>query len=473
MADTYLNPYTVDTPLGSALKNLSTVLTKGPNEAQNVLRAEAALKLKRENENTAALGSMFRQYGSPEFNPAAATDLAIRANVSPENLGGYDRYNAATTYGAADPRTDNAAVGAGGAFSTTAAGSRESLDAANQRNQATIAEQRYQFDNKPITVGTPQGPVISRQSEAYGQPAVEDLGKVKGNVARVAFNAPGGLAAADATTKNFIGADGGAQTPRNYVAGGKNFVTYDGLTDATTGQPLPPGGALATLQGDSNAVGLRPSVQGSLQESNIANERLKRIGAYAQSLISPQNVGATGIVKGFAQDATQLATNLATGLGYNGLNDAIVGLQKQAQAQGINPNTLPGLFTFDPSVPKIETAYDMFVMAAADAFAGGMNKASDRDIKIMKNIVGDPKSLFSSPESLNAKMGAVNDIIGINHDVNAQHLRGGAATPAAPAAPGAAPSPGAAPGAPPTDVPTATGPNGQKLFLRNGQWQTQ
>jgi hypothetical protein len=132
------------------------------------------------------------------------------------------------------------------------------------------------------------------------------------------------------------------------------------------------------------------------------------------------------------------------------------------------------LFTFDPTLPKVETAYDMLVMSAADAFAGGMNKASDRDIKIMKNIVGSPRDLFASPESLNAKMAAINDIIGINQGLNTEQLRSG--TPAAAqAAPGASPPP-SAPGASPApagDVPTATGPNGQKLFLRNGQWSTQ
>lgn len=449
MPDTFANPYTVDSPIGAALRNLSGVITKGPSEAQNVLRAEAALKLKRENENTAALGDVFRRYGTPDFNPADATDLAIRAGVSPANLGGYDRYNAATRYGAADPRTDNAAVGAGASYGSTAGAFSQNLEAANQRNNAAIAEQRYQFDNKPITVGTPQGPVIQRQSEAYGQPAVEDLGKVQGNVARNVYNSPGGFAGADEATQRFIKADvkQGNQTPRNYVKDGKNYITNDGLTDAATGQPLPPGGALATLQGDTNSVGLSSSVKSNLQGQEVAYQQFKNLLHTTRGLIGdPNNLGVLGYVKGTLQDANVLAGSLAQGLGYKGLQDAVAEVRQKAATSGVDPSLLSGVF--DPNLPKIHTAYDLLVFKAAEVLAGQSGRGvSDKDVQVVKRIVGDPASLFANPQNLSAKLDIIETIADQNHDVASQYLRSGSPA-AAQAAPGVAAPPSAAPGAP-------------------------
>lgn len=442
----------MDSPIGAALKNLSSVITRGPNEAQNILRAEAALKLKQQRENTVGAGDMLRRYGTPDFDRNAFADMSFRGGVTPANAGGYERYLSANTYGAADPRTDNAAVGAGEAYGSTAGGFREGQAGQDRRTQMTIDQRNREFDNTQVPIQTPTGPVYSRRSEAIGQPAVASLADVKGGFAQQSVN-NGGLGNLNPTERQFVGAaEHGGTTPRMWVnPDGSRHMTVDNRTDNLTGEALVPGGGLVNIQGDPNSVGLRPSVQGKLQESNIANERLKRLGSYAQSLVSPQNVGATGAVKGIAQDAAQLAQNLATGLGYTGLSDAIGDLQKRAQATGVG-QSLPGLFTFDPTLPKVETAYDMLVMSAADAFAGGMGRASDRDIKIMKSVVGDPRSLFASPESLSAKMAAINDIIGLNQGVNADQLRGGDApqAPAAPA-PGVAPSPAAAPGAPSPD----------------------
>lgn len=255
MPDTFSNPYTMDSPIGAALKNLSSVITRGPNEAQNILRAEAALKLKQQRENTVGLGEMFRSYGTPSFDPGAATDLAIRGGVSPANLGGYDRYNAATRYGAADPRTTNAAVGAGEAYSSTAGGFREGQAGQDRRTQMAIDQRNREFDNTPVAVQSPTGPVFSRRSEAIGQPAVASLADVKGGFAQQSIN-NGGLANLNPTERQFVGAQGTSGTPRNYVSNGQNFITNDGVTDSRTGQPLPQGGYLANAQGGSEEVGL-------------------------------------------------------------------------------------------------------------------------------------------------------------------------------------------------------------------------
>jgi hypothetical protein len=346
-----------------------------------------------------------------------------------------------------------------------------------------LDEQRYQFDNKPTTIGTDRGPVIARQNDAYGQPAVEDLGKVKGNVARVAVNSPGGLAGADDTTQRFIGAAEKNGTPHNYVFQGKNYITNDGVTDARSGQPLPQGGYLANAQGDATGIGLSSSVTSDLQKQDIQYQQFKNLVGYTRNLLGdPNNVGVLGYAKGALQDANVLAGNIAQGLGYKGLQDAVHDMRAKAAASGVDPALLSG--EFDPKLPATHTAYDLLVFSAASTLANQQGRnVSDKDIKMFKNIVGDPASLFANPQNLASKLDTMEAIADMNHGVVDQRLRGNQ-PPAAQAAPGGA-TPQVAPGAPqiqtpqaavqpaPADVPTATGPNGQKLFLRNGQWQTQ
>jgi len=454
MPDTMANPYGSDSPLGAALKNLSGVLTKKSSEASDIAHLETALALKQKRENTAALGDVLRNLGTASFDRRAAIDNAVRAGVSPEAVGGFERYNSANQYGAADPRTTNAFVGAGGSYSGTAAGEREQIAAGDRRNAAQIAEQRYQFDNKPTTYGTDTGPVIGRQSEVYGKPAVEDLGKVKGDAARRALNAPGGLAAADPTTRQFVGAESkGQPTPHNYVAGGKNLITYDGVTDASTGQPLPPGGYLANAQGPAKDVGLTTSVQGDLQKQDIANQQFKSLLGYTRNLAKadPNNFGVSGYVKGAVQDVNAVAGNVAQGLGYRGLQDAAAAARQKALESGVDPGLLSGVF--DPKLPALHSAADLMVFSAAQALAGQSGRSvTDRDVKVFKNIVGDPQEWSGNQQKFLSKLDTIEQILELNQNVVDQRLRSGSPA-AAPAAPGAAPQTPTAPGAQPAPAP--------------------
>lgn len=450
MPDTMANPYGMESPLGAALKNLSGALTKKSSEASDIANLETALALKQKRENTAALGDMLRNLGTDQFNRQAAIDNAVRAGVSPESVGGFERYNSANQYGAADPRTTNAFVGAGGAYGSTAAGTREAEAAAGARNAASIAEQRYQFDNTPVTVASPTGPVYATRTAAIGQPAVEDIGKVKGNIARNVYNSPGGLAGADETTRQFIGAESkGNQTPHNYVApGGGNLITYDGVTDATSGKPLPPGGYLANAQGPAKDVGLNTSVTTDLQKQDIANQQFKGLLNYTRNLAQadPNNFGVSGYIKGGVQDVNAIAGNLAQGLGYRGVQDAAAATRAQIANSGLDPHLFSGVF--DPKLNALHTASDLLVFSAASALAGQSGRGvTDRDVKIFKNIVGDPQEVMGNQQKYLSKLDTIEEILNLNQGVIDQNLRRG--SPAAPpAAPGAAqppnpPAPGA------------------------------
>lgn len=460
MPDTYANPYSGDTPLGQALRGLSSVIMSGPSDGKRLHEAEAALKLKQARENTAALGDVFRKYGTEGFDRGTALDTAIRAGVSADNLGGYERYGAANTYGAADPRTTNAFVGAGGAYGSTATGTRESQAVDLRKTQMGIDQKTYEFDNTPQTVGTDTGPVIRRRSESYGQPAVEDLSKVKGDAARRSINAPGGLAAADETTRQFVGASSkAADTPRNYIFKGQNYITNDGLTDARTGQLLPAGGALASLQGGDEAVGLGKPVVNKLQEQNIGYQRFRGLLSYTEKLAkeSNANFGIPGFVKSAMQDATAVASGIASGFGYSGVQDAVADVRARATRAGVDPGLLSGVF--DPNLPALHTAADLMVYQAAEALAGQQGRSvSNRDVQVFRGIVGDPREWTGNQEKFLAKLNTVRDILDLNQGVVDQNLRG--TVPAAQATPAPAALPSAGAGAPQPER-WERGPDGQ------------
>jgi hypothetical protein len=463
----YGNPYNFQSPIGAALKNFSSTLARMPSEAQQILIAEHALKAKRENENVVGVGDVFNKYGTPAFDRNMAMNLAIRAGLDPARLAGYERYATANRYGVDDPRTTNAYVGAGGAYSGTKPAFDVTLAEHKRASQATLAENQRQFDEKPYTVGGPMGPVVSTQRDAVGQPAVEDIGKVKGDFARRAVNNPRGIAGLNPTEQHFIGAQPTQpSTPRNYLdPQGKKYVTYDGRTDAQTGQPLPPGGSMFSVQGTPNESGLRPNVQGRLQETGIELQKFNGLLDHTLKLAqqSPSNFGVAGMIKGAAQDAGVIAQNLAEGLGYKGLQDAVEGAKQKAIASGVSPESLPGLFTFDPTLPSLHTAADLLTYQAASALAGQSGRSvSDRDIKIFRDIVGDPRDWSGNQQKFLAKLGQIKQILDINQNVVDQNLRGGGAPSAAapPAAPGATPPVPQAPGAPQVER-WERGPDGQ------------
>lgn len=472
MPDVIANPYI--SPLGRTLASFGNALTGGKSEAQNIYMAEQALKLKRAREGGDALANVFSQFGQPAFDRNQAMRDAVIAGYDPQKLADLERYGAANTYGATDPRTDNAYRGAGGAYSGTA-------DAFNQ----TMAERQRQFNMKPMTVGSPTGPVVVATQDAYGQPAVEDLGKVKGDFARRAMNSPEGLTGLNPTEQKFIGAGQGAQTPRNYMdPAGQRHITYDGVHDAQTGEMLAPGGAMLNVQGTPNQSGLRPNVQGKLQEQGIEFQKLQNLIDYTKELAgkNENNFGLAGWIKGFAQDTTQVAENLAQGLGYTGLDQGVKIAQAKLQADHVDPGVISSLFTFDPALPQLHTAVGLMVYQAASALASQSGRSiSDRDVEMFRNIIGDPRDWRGNQKLFFAKMGAVTHILQMNQQVVQQHLgmRGSpspvAVAPAAPGAPQPAVPPQAAPGAPQIqEGQTATNPQtGQKIVFRNGQWVAQ
>lgn len=127
-------------------------LTGALKRSQMQQAAEQAAALARTNQNTVALQNAVR---SGDFSSPNTAAYGIGAGIDPKTLGGYGLLNSATQYGAADPRTQNFQVGSGQSFDNTAAAVNQK-DATTRRGQdLTIAENRRQFDQKPMAVFDP------------------------------------------------------------------------------------------------------------------------------------------------------------------------------------------------------------------------------------------------------------------------------------------------------------------------------
>lgn len=507
MPDTMPNPYGYSSPLGASLSRLGKAIMGGPSEAQQIWLAEKALAAKRENENTVALGDMIQRYGQPGFDRGLSANMAVRAGMNPNNLGGYTRFMAAPG-GPDDPNLTNEMLAAGQTYSSTPMGMRETNDMVTARQAATqkaIADRQAASlaaagQNRPTTVfGTDGRPVVrpfsvaSDPSQGYtapaspqqlianealrmsqrptpqwdapqGDPTAAPAPMAPGmpSTMPVTQGAPGGLTNLPIEMQRGMGMEPKANpTPRNYVAPtGSRHITYDGLTDASTGQPLPPGGFIANAQGAAADVGLTNKVKGDLQGQAISYNRFDKLLAMTQDVAQrdPTNFGVVGFVKGVLQDAGQLGQNVSQGLGYNGINEAVAGARQRAAAGGVSPQLIMGVF--DPNLGQLHTVADLLVFSAAEALAGQQGRSvSDRDVQMFKGIAGDPRDWLMSQEKYTAKLGIMKQVVDAYRSVNDAGLRGGQQPPA-PSAAGGTPTPNP-PAASPAQVERwERGPNG-------------
>lgn len=449
MADTFRNPYNYTSPIGAALADLTRTIISGPSQAEKIKAAEAMRLAKaqadaaiRENEAIAKLGDIFGTYGTDGFDRSSAMRSAILGGYDPADLAEMERYGSANLFGAMDPRTTNAFVGAGGAYSSTGAGftadqtrQREqaaaSLAETARHNQATEGIDIFKFQNTPYEAVGPDGPQVFTNLTAVGQPALVSEAEQKGYLLGQNFD---NLSALDPLQQTVLGARGtGNPVPRNYVLGDRVYVTYDGVTDAQTGEALPPGGIIQAGEGALGDKGITTSTQTSLEGAKVAIDRAGKMLDYVEGLVmkDPTNFGATGWVKGMGQDIGQLAQNIATGLGYTGLQEAIAGIQQDAAANGVDQNVIARIFNFDPSLGELQGAYGMLVYSLASGIAGQEGRElSDADVQRAVAAFGNPQAFFASQQSVLAKIKAARTMLGINKGVVEGALGGGQPAPA-------------------------------------------
>lgn len=422
----YANPYAYTSPIGDALGNLAKTLMSGPSEADRIAAAEKALALKQTRESTRSVADMFANWGRPGFNRNAAVSEAIIAGLKPEMLSENERYLAANQYGAAAPQTDAAARGAGGAYSSTA--QAFNIDQGNAMTRAAneVAEKKRQFDMTPQQALVNGAPAFVPQSKAFetGTAPIISETEQKGTQLGKAWGALGELPPAE---QRVLGADAkpASTTPRNYVSpDGKNHITYDGITDAANGAPLPAGGYIANAQGPAKDVGLNTSVVTGLQKGDIANQNLGKLLDFTEKQINDApdvNFGASGLAKDVVQNVAIAVTNVATGLNLKKPQEALAALQKQAAAAGVDQSIVSG--AFDPKIGALNTTYGLLVYATASALAGQNGRdLSNADVIHAKDMVGDPLSLFSNKPTLLSKLATIRTLLNIQQSTIDQNL---------------------------------------------------
>jgi hypothetical protein len=364
------------------------------------------------------------------FSSAFSTGTA--AGMDQETINALLR-NAAAQYGTDDdlirfraagdtgPIGENEAVSLGGQYAIRQGNDRQERTIQGMENQARLRERAMieqgdinEIYAAPLTYGPEEtvrpNPNDPRTKGAQGYEAQLGSRLLQGE----SLNEQQAAA---------LGADGSQRTPRNYavydeqgnvVAQG---ITLDGRTDAQTGEPIPAGEgtrrsiSTAQIQTDDPS-NLTTATQSKVQETELAMRRFNDLLAQTRAAADdPSNFGFPGFVKGTVQDVQALGEGLAAGLGYDGFDNALASVRRDiAQNPDVSADIFSGIF--DPSLPKLQTLSDLLVYQAASALANQSGRSvSDRDVKIFKNIVGDPQSFFSNKEKFLSKLNTMEEMV--------------------------------------------------------------
>ena len=471
-------------PLGAAFANLGKSLF-GDTTA-NAINSEKLYAAQRENAEMDNLMARAAKSGVQNLGAdPIAQAILLGSGYDPSKFGQVGLMGAATGFGAADPRTQNWQVGTGQSYDNTAGAFGQKLAETARSNNMESADRRYGVDQTqkterdkffytPKEVLNPDGtPGFARQGELAGSTFSPILSETdqKGTLLGQNF---GNLPALDPMQRQVLGANPSetSRTPRNYVTPQGSFITYDGVTNAQTGAPLPAGGYIGNVEGGAGDVGLTNSTASSVQQGILANNKLGNLLAATRDIAQrdPTNFGIPGFIKGVAQDAAQIAQGLAQGLGYQGAEQMLTEAQHGAMQSGVNPSLISGVF--DPDLTSLHTLSDLMVYAAAEALAGQSGRSvSDKDVTFFKGIVGSPQDWMMSQEKFLAKLTQIERLLQMNQqELGAAQSQGAMPrTGTRPAAPPAGPAPQAAPQTAPQAAPQTApqvehwerGPDGQ------------
>jgi hypothetical protein len=382
-------------------------------------------------------------------------------------------------------------------------GAGQSYDNTAAAVNAKLAETAREADQMPVNALDANGnAVFGRRGDLTGLFPVLNDSEQKGRLIGNNWTNMGPNSAAPLSDEQLriLGAapKSAAETPRNYVApDGTTHITYDGVTDAQTKQPLPPNGFIAQTQGSASETGVTNATKTNLQGSAIQAQQFHGL---AQAMISltdqhPEAFGLYGKAAGTVQGLTQAADTLITQMGGKPAFDQLLSqAQQQLASTGASPDILA---KFNKAIPAVDTLGPVLAYSAASAVANQTGRSvSDKEIEMWSKIVGDPQGWLSSAQEVKTRMQLLDATVSYAEQINkqflAQGIQPGQIDPGQVFAqaytqavndisndgnqpvvePGAAPA--AAPSGAVTDEPvegdTATGPNGEKVVLRGGQW---
>ncbi len=249
----------------------------------------------------------------------------------------------------------------------------------------------------------------------------------------------GGLDLTDPEKKAAVGAEPklDGRAPTNYQApDGTQGITKDGVTDSTTGQPIPAGSQIVKREatGEGNAgAGLTDSQAGNLELEAVNFADFQALMNDARTIASgdPTIFGATGNVRRLAQAATQQMANI--GLLAGGSETNLDSAYADAYASMANSGVDMSLFgAYDPNLNDITKLSTLLTYGAASVLAGQEGRSvSDRDVKQFQRVVGDPTSWLGSQRSFLAGLDMMERILA-GRIQNRAPLRQGGSAPTVP-----------------------------------------
>lgn len=502
-------------PLGDTLAKLGASMFGG-NSTDNALKSEQLYALQRQNTELDNYAKLVAKDGvMPGANNPLAQAMIIASGYDPRNSAYLGRMDAATRYGADDPRTTNWQIAAGDPYSATAPAFQSTLAEQTRNNNLQSSDRRYNVDqdvalkkflndnlsaadrtasadrrydtdmdfgaknyatdqqlnaskyntdvdantdrfkhttpsaadellNKWRMYNTDQTQLTERtkMTEAFdpvtGQPVFKPANELstvqpmlseaeqKGTLLRQNWD---NLPKLMPEQREVLGAnvDGSkSSTPKNYILpGGQTIITYDGVTSAKDGTPLPPGGYLGTVQGSATDTGVTKATRTDLESDTIANKKFDYLVGKGLALTeNPQLFGPQGYVRSTLQEIAQGLKGVSTIIDPDPRKAAaeVQQARQEAQRYGVN---LPELY--DPQLQEVETIWGLLVYQGASALAGQENRSvSDKDVQAMRAILGSPQSLFSSAESMKAKLNQARDVVSSYDRISREALGGDA-----------------------------------------------
>lgn len=389
MADTFRNPYSYTSPIGAALADLTRTIISGPSRAEKIKAAEEMLAVKRENENLLKAQTLL---ATPGYDPNAFAAAALGGGLTGDSAADFN------LLGAPVANLDEAFRRAGGAYSGTQAGF--SIDQANQNtraantlaetarhNMATEGQAAYEFNNTPFAAIGPNGPQVFTNLSAVGKPAVTSETDMKGYLLGENF---ANLDALSPLQQTVLGAKGTGNPPRTKMytlPDGTIGRTFDDMTDAVTGQPLPQG----ALVGDASLTGTDfTNTELAKQRESLIGRRQTVEGLIGQvneldKMLADPNAGASvGVIGAGAGILNNLASQVEAGLQLAGVETPpevrdVLTYQSTFRSLGIDN-------------AQIQSALIDLAYSVADAREGGQKSVEDVNnaLRTIGANLGDP-----------------------------------------------------------------------------------
>jgi hypothetical protein len=242
------------------LNGTDTAMKQAHTDAYSAQAAKTTSEIAAAQEKAEVVRRLSDAVTRGELNTREAEALGVRAGIDWKQFGGYAlREKVRTDPNIMGPGVAGAQIGAGESFSSTGMSTAKDLEnkliiqkvteAANIRKAEMENANRIALKGMDTrdTIDASGNPVLTRLDQSYGQRPLTSLDQEK------SLEAQRQLPTASPEQKQtFAFGAPPARVPRNYQLGADTFITNEGVTNAQTGERLPPGGRIVGLEA-SNA----------------------------------------------------------------------------------------------------------------------------------------------------------------------------------------------------------------------------